>query len=90
MESKIKRNINIYSQFKLKIKRGIKGIINTYNKAYILLYFLLKLSKKGYKQSKARIINNVKGITLKNSNSILNINKLIILFTNIIKVGNVS
>jgi hypothetical protein len=74
----------------LEIRRGIKGIINTYNKAYILLYFLLKLNKGRYKQNRARIINNIKGITLKNFNSILNVNKLITLFINIIKVGNVS
>ena len=67
------------------MKKKMKRDINTYNKTYILLYFLLKLFK-GYKDKNKK---NIKYITLKNPNNILSIKRLIILLFNIFKIKDV-
>jgi hypothetical protein len=68
------------------MRRRMRRDVNAYSRTYILLYILPELLR-GYR-GKDR--GNIRHITLKDPSSIFNIKRLIILLSNVFKVGDVS
>ena len=71
---------------RLEIKRRIRRDINAYNRTYILLYILSELLRRCRDKDRG----DIKYITLKNPSSIFSIKRLIIFFSNVFKVGDIS
>jgi hypothetical protein len=68
------------------MKRRTRRDVNAYNRTYTSLHILPELLK-GYK---GRDRGDIRRITLKDPSSIFNIKRLIILLSNIFKIGDVS